>query len=177
MFGYPIKSLGLTVTGALIGWKNTFCQRERGKRLKIILQDRLSIALGPAGGHRKGSRYQGRGKRECQNVLERQENREVEVYRLKKKQNKPNLDPHSLFYLFSHFQCPCEKHYTSPLKQWWVCTVIKFPSRTSELPANMTSEKQVYILTLQAKSTLSICTFASVCPSSLPWLFQGTPLG
>lgn len=71
--------------------------------MKIILQDRWSIALGPAGGHKKAVCPDGRGKHECQKGLERQGNREVEAYRLKKKQSQPNLDPHSRFYLFSNF--------------------------------------------------------------------------
>jgi len=54
--------------------------------LKIILEDRWSTTLGPAGGHRKAvCTDRGGGKRECQKGLERQGNRGVEAYRLKMK--------------------------------------------------------------------------------------------
>lgn len=54
--------------------------------MKIILQDRWSIAVGPARGHRKAEcTDRGGGKCECQKGLERQGNRGVEAYRLKKK--------------------------------------------------------------------------------------------
>ena len=50
--------------------------------MKIILEDRWSTTLGPAGGHRKAvCTDRGGGKRECQKGLERQGNRGVEAYR------------------------------------------------------------------------------------------------